>query len=246
MIAFKLNIFLIIVMCLFLQGSMHEVLAEVNQERETIISHDLKNFIHPLGDWILAANVALKPTDQAQLLFESNTGNSVVNGTKGKTKHLFTKAEYGDVKLNVEFMIPIKSNSGLYFQGRYEVQIFDSWGVKSPQFSDCGGIYQRWKNNRGYEGRSPRSNASKKPGEWQSYEIIFRAPRFDEKGNKISNAVFERVVLNGVLIQEAEELSGPTRSSAFEDEKPMGPLMIQGDHGPVAIRNLQITPLHQR
>src|SRR5690606_16658782 len=82
-------------------------------------------------------------------------------------------------------------------------------------------------------------NAAKAPGLWQHFKIIFHAPKFDEAGNKIKNAWFEEVWLNGVLIQKHIEVTGPTEAAAFEDESPRGSLMIQGDHGPVAIKNIK-------
>ena len=90
------------------------------------------------------------------------------------------------------------------------------------------------------EGHPPRVNASKQPGEWQSFDIVFRAPRFDASGTKTENARFVRVIHNGVVIHENVELTGPTNASAFADENPTGPVMLQGDHGPVAFRNLWI------
>ncbi|NOY57975.1 MAG: DUF1080 domain-containing protein [Calditrichaeota bacterium] len=75
------------------------------------------------------------------------------------------------------------------------------------------------------------------------YDIFFRAPRFDKNGRKTANAKFIKVVQNGQIIQENVEVSGPTRSAAFLDEQPLGPLMLQGDHGPVAYRNVRIRPL---
>ncbi len=148
--------------------------------------------------------------------------------------------EHGDIEAHIEFMVPKGSNSGVYFQGRYEIQVFDSWGVKEPQHGDCGGIYQRWRDNRGFEGHPPRVNASRKPGEWQTFEVIFRAPRFDTDGKKTANAVFVRVVHNGKVIHENQEVTGPTRAAAFNDEGPTGPLLFQGDHGPVAYRNIRV------
>ena len=115
--------------------------------------------------------------------------------------------------------------------------------MASPTFADMGGIYQRWDEkrgagNEGYEGTAPRLNASRAPGLWQHLDIVFRAPRFDGK-RKIANARFTKVVLNGVIVQENVEVTGPTRAAAFQDEQPTGPLMIQGDHGPIAVRNIQ-------
>jgi hypothetical protein len=128
----------------------------------------------------------------------------------------------------------------VYLQGRYEVQIFDSWGVEKPGFGDCGGIYQRGRDGERFEGHSPRENASRPPGEWQTFDIIFQAPRFDAAGGKTANARFVRVVHNGVVIHENVEVTGPTRAATFEDEKALGPLMLQGDHGPVAYRNIVV------
>jgi sugar phosphate isomerase/epimerase len=144
-------------------------------------------------------------------------------------------------------MIPKGSNSGVYFMGRYEIQVYDSYGVEKGQYPgiECGGIYERWDNNRnpkGFEGHSPRVNASRAPGQWQTFDVIFRAPRFDKNGRKISNARFEKIVHNGVVVHEDVELTGPTRAGTYNDEKPTGPLMLQGDHGPVAYRNIWLEP----
>jgi hypothetical protein len=199
----------------------------------------LTSFRQPTGDWSVVGNVSKNAKNERLLASEPGTG-TVVNGTKGRTKNLLTKMEHGDVEAHVEFMVPVKSNSGIYFQGRYEIQVLDSWGVKELKHSDCGGIYQRWEARKGYEGRSPRVNASRKPGEWQSFDIIFRAPRFDRNGKKTANAMFVKVVHNGIVIHENQELTGTTRASAYNDERPTGPLMFQGDHGPVAYRNVRV------
>lgn len=159
---------------------------------------------------------------------------------------LYTNAEYGDIDLEVDYMMAKGSNSGIYLQGRYEVQLMDSWGVKNTTAGDNGAIYQRWDESRpagqsGYEGYAPRQNVSKAPGLWQRLRISFQAPRFDSAGKKIENAKFIRVELNGVIIHEDAELSGPTRGAMSNDERPTGPLRFQGDHGPVAFKNLKIT-----
>ena len=86
-------------------------------------------------------------------------------------------------------------------------------------------------------------NASLAPGKWQSFDIVFRAPRFDESGKKTANAVFEKVIHNGVVVHENAELTGPTRGG-YGKEKPVGPLRLQGDHGPVAYRNIYIEELN--
>ncbi|GMV95427.1 MAG: hypothetical protein AMXMBFR82_52050 [Candidatus Hydrogenedentota bacterium] len=205
----------------------------------------------PLGDWTVVGDTFVDPDDEKRLA-SSPGGGTALNGDLGHTNHLVSKLEHGDVNLHIEFMVPKGSNSGVYLQGRYEIQVLDSWGVESPTYSDCGGIYQRWNDApgieddaRGFEGRPPRVNAAKKPGEWQSFDIVFRAPRFDENGVKTADAEFVRVEHNGVVIHENEKVSGPTRSAMFNDEQPAGPLMLQGDHGPVAYRNLRLEPLSE-
>ena len=194
----------------------------------------------PLGDWAMADQVQVDPENPSRLTWTPGA-REAVNGLSGNTRNILSRIEHGDVKAHIEFMVPKGSNSGVYFMGRYEIQVFDSWGVTHPQHSDCGGIYERWADNRGYEGRPPAVNASKRPGEWQTFDVEFRAPRFDENGVKTANAVFVRVLHNGVLIHENKEVTGPTRAATFEtDEKPLGPLMLQGDHGPVAYRNITL------
>ncbi len=213
---------------------------------------DLSAFREPVGEWTVAGNVFKSPEDEQKLGWEPGLG-AVLNGPDGQTAHLVTTMEHGDVEAHIEFLVPKGSNSGVYFQGRYEIQVLDSWGTTDPQYSDCGGIYQRWReepgleeSQRGYEGRAPRVNAAKAPGEWQSFDVLFRAPRFDASGAKTANAAFLRVLHNGVLVHVNQELSGPTRAAMFNDEQPLGPLMLQGDHGPVAYRNLRVRTVDTR
>jgi len=162
---------------------------------------------------------------------------------KGNNDAIMTSFEHGDMELELDFMMPKGSNSGIYFQGRYEVQLFDSWGINDPKYSDVGAIYQRWDVSRGsgkegFEGHPPFINVARAPGLWQNLKVVFKAPRFDAQGNKTQNAKFESVYLNDVLVQKNVEITGPTQAAFFDDEKPLGPLAIQGDHGGVAIRNI--------
>jgi len=218
--------------------------AKETRKRVSLTGEDFSKWRGNTERWEIVGDTFTKPDNDKLLGSKPGTG-VIVNGPTGRTRNLLSKAEFGDVKAHIEFMVPKGSNSGVYFNARYEIQVFDSWGVKEPKHSDCGGIYQRWDNNRepkGYEGRPPRVNASRPPGQWQTFDVIFRAPRFDENGQKISNARFEKVVHNGTVIHADVELSGPTRAGAYNDEKPTGPLMLQGDHGPVAYRNIRIEP----
>jgi Domain of Unknown Function (DUF1080) len=195
------------------------------------------------ANWKIAGDVFFDYRPTGKTSIAAGTG-IVVNQVTDKNKdHLVSKMEHGDIELELDFMMDKNSNAGVYLQGRYEVQMFDSWGVKTPKSSDCGAIYERWDESRpegrkGYEGHPPSQNVSKAPGLWQHYRIVFRAPRFNASGEKTENARFISVEQNGVIIHENVEVTGPTRAALFQDEKPLGPLVIQGDHGPVAIRNI--------
>ncbi len=219
--------------------------AGAGAERVSLTGTDLSAWRGNTGQWEIVGDTFANPANDKLLGRKSGTG-VIVNGPAGRTSHLLSKAEFGDIKAHIEFMVPKGSNSGVYFMGRYEIQVFDSWEKESPYPGiECGGIYRRWDNNRepkGFEGHSPRVNASREPGQWQTFDVVFRTPRFDKKGRKTANARFETVIHNGVLIHEDIELTGPTRAGAYSDEKPTGPLMFQGDHGPVAYRNIRIDP----
>lgn len=232
---------------LFLAGLLCSFLSVDTGAKDTSViltGGDFSQWRGNTGQWEIVGDTFIKPGNEKLLGSKPGTG-VIVNGPTGRTSNLFSKEEFGDVKAHIEFMVPKGSNSGVYFNGCYEIQVFDSWGVKKAKYSDCGGIYQRWDDNRnpkGYEGRPPRVNVSRAPGQWQTFDVVFRSPRFDKKGRKIANARFEKIVHNGTVIHADVELSGPTRASAYNDEKPAGPLMLQGDHGPVAYRNIRIEP----
>jgi hypothetical protein len=205
---------------------------------------DLKGWRKPTGDWVVVKAVKPSETDPKKFTIEEGQG-IMINGKSGRTSNIISDYEHGDVEAHLEFCVPKDSNSGVYFMGRYEIQVFDSWGVEKPKYSDCGGIYERWKDDKGYEGQAPKVNASKAPGEWQTFDVIFRAPRFDTSGRKTENARFVKVVHNGQVVHENVEVTGPTRAATYENvpEKPLGPLMLQGDHGPVAYRNITLKPV---
>ncbi len=201
------------------------------------------------GEWAMAESISGSTTEMKWKSIKA--GKAILfNGKSGKSTNIVSKATHSDVEVLVEFMIPKSSNSGIYFLDRYEVQILDSYGKADDALShgDCGGIYERWDDSiedpkkRGYEGTAPTTNASKAPGAWQQLMIAFRAPRFDATGKKSENARFVKVAHNGVVIHEDVEVTGPTRGGKAGEEAAEGHFIIQGDHGPVAIRKFQITP----
>ncbi|HRP34006.1 MAG TPA: DUF1080 domain-containing protein [Agriterribacter sp.] len=204
----------------------------------------LNSFSAPGSNWSVASDAIADLAKAGDLKSVNGTGVLINTVTQKSKSHLITKDSYGDLEIQLDFMMAKGSNSGIYLQGRYELQLMDSWTKTDPAFSDCGGIYQRWNNdkNTGFEGYPPLVNVARAPGLWQHLDIKFRAPRFNDKGIKTEDARFETVYLNGVLVQQQVALTGPTRSPLFEDERATGPLMIQGDHGNIAIRNIRYRP----
>jgi hypothetical protein len=200
----------------------------------------------PSKDWLVAKSVQLNPNNPRCLLAELGKGDILVNGPQGRTRDLVTKQKFGDVEAHVEFLIPKKSNSGVKFEGLYEIQILDSYGVKNLTGNDCGGVYPRAEQKPRYhhidKGIPPRTNACRPAGEWQTLDVIFLAPRFDKSGKKTANARFVKVVLNGQVIHDNVELKTPTGHAWHNKEIAAGPLLLQADHGPVAFRNVRIRP----
>jgi hypothetical protein len=156
---------------------------------------------------------------------------------------LATKQKFGDVQLHVEWAAPAevrgtsqnRGNSGIYLQGRYEVQVLDSY--QNPTYADgqAGALYGQW---------PPLANATRKPGEWQSYDIVFEAPKFE--GGKLVKPAYATVFLNGVLLHNHKELMGPTvhRALAKYTVQPAEDSLVLQDHQqPVRYRNIWIRRL---
>ena len=158
-----------------------------------------------------------------------------------RTGSIVSEETFTDCFLHLEFRCPdmpeatgqAKGNSGVYLQGRYEIQVLDSSGWAVPGLGDCGGIYNQ---------HAPLVNACKPGGEWQSYDIIFRAARLDKRG-KVVEPPLLTVFLNGVLVQNNAAMSGPTGGELDSNMGEPGPLMLQ-DHGDaVSFRNVWLVHL---
>jgi len=192
-----------------------------------------------LSGWKVGANASTFSVDSGMIIVHGPTAHLFYDGDV--QQHNFKNFEF-----KASVMTTPGSNSGIYLQGRYEIQLLDSWTSLTTKAGDNGGIYERWDDSKpdgqkGYDGHAPRQNATRAPGLWQHIKISFQAPRFNQSGQKIENARILRVELNGVLLHENVELSGPTRGPLVNDEVATGPLRFQGDHGPVAFRNIQLT-----
>jgi len=209
--------------------------------------NDLSAFVNPASNWHIVGSARADLAKTNTLLTDKGTGVLVSlpsDKKNAKAGDLTTQFQHGDADIELDFMMAKGSNSGVYLQGRYEIQLADSWGAKTPSSGDNGSVYERWDDKRpagqnGYEGHPARQNASRAPGLWQHLKASFQAPRFNAQGQKTDNAKLLNVELNGVLIHDNVELSGPTRGAISNDEKATGPLVLQGDHGAVAFRNIR-------
>lgn len=144
--------------------------------------------------------------------------NGVLENT-GQGTDLITRRDFGDFRLQCEFRYPEGSNSGIYLRGRYEVQIQDDYG-KEPHSLYIGGVY-------GF--LTPTANAARQANEWQTYDITLI-------GRRVT------IVLNGETVIDNQEIPGITGGALDGNEGEPGPIMLQGDHGPVSFRNLLLTP----
>ncbi|WP_066631025.1 3-keto-disaccharide hydrolase [Labilibacter marinus] len=164
-----------------------------------------------------------------------------------ETKSIHTKKSFGDCQLHVEWRVPKNEdhgkkmnygNSGIYFMEQYEVQVYDSYNNHRKIYSNgqAGSIYKQY---------SPLVNVCKKPGKWESYDIVFTAPQFKDDGTLKSPAYFT-VFHNGVLIQNHVELTGPTTHLKYTEYKKHPekmPLLIQSHGSAVEYRNIWIRDL---
>jgi len=177
---------------------------------------------NPTGGWIVEDGVLI-------------SGN-------GHGTDIFTDRKFTDFELHVEFQG--NSNSGVYLQGRYEIQVDNSFGAKpklveingkkieSLDSHQCGAIY-------GYI--APSKNMAKPPKEWQSFDVVFRGARGE--GTKVTEKARVTLTWNGEKVIDNAEIPGPTGAALDGKVTEPGPLLLQGDHGKVPFRNVKIRPL---
>ena len=156
---------------------------------------------------------------------------------------IWTKESFGDVQLHVEWSIPAsikgsgqhRGNSGIKFMGLYEVQILDSYENSTYPTGMAGAVYGQ---------HAPLVNASRPTGKWQSYDIVFRRPRFDETGSLIKPAEIT-AFFNGILVQDHSEVAGPTkqRNPSYEAHPDRLPIMLQNHRSRVRFRNIWVRKL---
>ncbi len=171
----------------------------------------------------------------------------VANGAVTVVKsggNIKTKRAFGDCQLHIEWRTPAKvegdgqnrGNSGVFLQERYEVQVLNSYNNRTYSNGQAGSIYKQ---------HIPLVNASRKPGEWQSYDIFFHAPRFAENGT-VETPGYMTVVHNGVLVQDHVELKGTTANAGlqtYQKHNAKEPITLQDHNTPVSYRNIWIREL---
>ncbi|MSU31647.1 MAG: DUF1080 domain-containing protein [Pedosphaera sp.] len=219
-----------------------------------VISFTLLAATDPKEPAVVTAGVAGSPPSDAIVLFDgkdlsawkSEDGTpskwAVTDGyAEMRGKSILTRQEFGSIQLHIEWASPAevkgegqgRGNSGVYFQGRYEIQVLDSWRNKTYFNGQASAFYGH---------NAPLVNASRKPGEWQAYDIIFHPPTPSAEGKIVPGSF--TVFHNGVLVQDHIPISGDATTSAkFSGATPTGPLMLQ-DHGnPVRYRNIWLRKL---
>lgn len=180
-----------------------------------------------------------KPIEGAVVLFDGTSADNFENGRLSEDGYLMegvtSKQKFGSFKLHLEFMLSFmpyargqgRANSGCYLQGRYEVQILDSFGLEGKN-NEAGGIY---------EISDPSQNMCFPPLSWQTYDIDYTAAKFDADGNKIENARIT-VAHNGVIVQRDVELPRATRAAPVKEGPEPGPIYLQNHGNPIRFRNI--------
>lgn len=180
-------------------------------------------------------------------LVDDGEGGRAIEVTAG-TGNVMSVAKHGDAQIHVEFMIPTREadphageeeggqddgNSGVYLQGRYELQVLNSYENETYPDGQCGALYGQ---------HPPLVNASRKPGEWQTYDITFHAATFNDAGERTSPATVT-VLHNGVLVQDAAAMKGVTGGNFAPESAEPGAIYLQDHSHPVRYRNIWIRPL---
>lgn len=196
----------------------------------------------PQQGWRLVGDATL-PERGKRLNGLEGTGVAINSGSE--PVDLISREEFTDVELRLEFKLARDSNSGVKLNGLYEIQFLDTAGAEPTTGNMCGGVYPRSLGPPTFtyldKGTPPRVNSAKPAGEWQTLELAFHSPRFNSAGVKTSPGRFDWVRLNGELIHENVEVNCPTGAAWDQSpEVPAGPLLLQGNHGPVAFRKVAV------
>ncbi len=231
------------------------------QEKNIELPPEATEFYQPVPPKIEAGEATATPPYDAKILFDGSDLSAWINEQDGSnptwnmegnvltvnpgTGGIKTKEDFGDMQLHLEWRSPSeikgngqgRGNSGVFIMGKYEVQILDSYENETYTNGQAASIYKQ---------SPPLVNVTKAPGEWNTYDIIFTAPRFNENGMLLSPAKIT-VLHNGVLVQNNYTLKGPTEYIGIPNytkhDKKL-PIHLQ-DHGnPVSFRNIWVRELN--
>ena len=202
---------------------------------------------------VTPGETAADPPSDATILFAGTDLSAFENAGSWKVEHgvatvgkksIRTKEAFGDCQIHVEFKTPTppkgngqgRGNSGIYIMGRYEVQVLDSYENETYYDGQAAALYKQ---------SPPLVNASRPPGQWQTYDIIFERPHFDENGSLVKPA-YATVLHNGVAVQVHQELRGNTsfnKRSRYDAHPDRLPISIQNHNNPVQFRNIWVRDL---
>ena len=225
-------------------GTERKATIRIIDERPTIVVRDdAGSEIGRLPQEVRTSpTLSQKPPTGAVVLFDGTNTDAFVNGRLSDDGLLMegvtTKDSFGDAVWHIEFRLPYqpedrgqgRGNSGAYFNGSYEVQMLDSFGLEGKD-NECGGIYKA---------SPPSVNMCLPPLSWQTYDVEVTAPQFDGD-KKIANARLT-VRHNGILIHDNTEIPGITPGGPLKQEAPRGPLHLQNHSNPVRYRNIWVLP----
>ena len=223
--------------------------------------HDMRRPLPPVAEPAAGSPASTAPKD-AVVLFDGKNLDSwqAIEGGRAGWKvqdgylevvpgqgSIRTKAEFGDVQLHIEWAAPDpavgkgqdRGNSGIFLMGQFEIQVIDSYKADTYADGVVGAIYGQY---------PPLFNAARPPGQWQTYDIAFRRPRFDQSGKLLAPARLT-VFLNGILVQNNEEPWGQTswlEPTAYDPAVSRGPIELQDHHHPVRFRNIWLRDLPER
>jgi hypothetical protein len=178
---------------------------------------------------------AIDPENPESLIVKDENGDALISHTFAGAD-LHTERKFRDARIEFEVMLPESGNSGLYLMGEYELQLRHQPDAdpENPGGMDHGAIARL---------APPKKLVIPEPGKWQKILVAYRAPRFNDAGEKTANMRVKRIVIDGQTVQKDVEIPENTLGGITVEEQPEGPAMLQGGERPAAFRNIRITPL---
>ncbi|MBX2871094.1 MAG: DUF1080 domain-containing protein [Saprospiraceae bacterium] len=191
---------------------------------------NLSSFSSASDAWAIAGN-AFASITTSDFSVEEGTGALVCTNGANTLTPISTQMEHGDLEMDLEFLLPKNGQGQLWLQGRYAIQLEDTWGGESRR---CGMLV----GSTSAEDRLAPVNASRAPGLWQHLSLYFEAARFDSDGKKISDAKLHYLRLNGYTLLENVDLTAPSAGASATDEVAEAPFVFASQSGAVAFRNI--------